>query len=84
MGHAVVPSLNAALQHWAGANLKTVHYVNKGSSCDTEMYSAIAADVPVAWDPTTSANLQLLEELKTADQVRSFHYYFPLLSRRFS
>ncbi len=61
--------LNDALQDWAGENLKTVHYVNKGSCCDTEMYSAIAADVPVPWDPSTSTNVSFLNELKTADKV---------------
>ncbi|CAN0054531.1 unnamed protein product, partial [Ectocarpus fasciculatus] len=68
-GHAVVPRLNAALQNWAGTNLKEINYVHKGMNCATEMYSAIAADVRVPSDPATYVNHKLLDHLKTADQL---------------
>jgi nicotinamidase/pyrazinamidase len=68
-GHAVYPHLNAALQEWAGTNLKSIHYIHKGMCLGTEMYSAIAADVPLPSDPSTYLNHKLLDELNTADQL---------------
>ncbi|MEC7986003.1 MAG: hypothetical protein VX278_12635, partial [Myxococcota bacterium] len=50
-------------------NMKTVRYVHKGTNCLTEMYSAIAAEVPMADDPSTHTNLELLMELQTADRL---------------
>lgn len=77
-GHAVVPVLNTALQNWAGTNLKQINFVHKGMNCDTEMYSAIAADVPIPSDPSTYVNHKLMDQLNTADQVRAWiaYYYF--------
>jgi nicotinamidase-related amidase len=68
-GHAVVPVLNTALQNWAGTNLKEINFVHKGMNCATEMYSAIAADVPIPSDPATYVNHKLLDHLNTADQL---------------
>ena len=49
-GHAVMPSINEALQNWAGHNLTTVEYIIKATNCFTEMYSALSGEVPI---PTT-------------------------------
>ncbi len=68
-GHAVVPVLNDALQEWAKHNMKIIHYVHKGTNCLTEMYSAIAAEIPVDDDPGTSTNQSLLDALHTADKL---------------
>ena len=68
-GHAVEPIVNAAIQEWASANLKTVAYVSKGTNCLTEMYSAIAAEIPVPEDPSTALNQSLLQKLNNADKV---------------
>lgn len=62
-GHAVEANVNAALQHWACEGMTSVHYVHKGMNLLTEMYSAIAADVPVPSDPSTHMNHALLSEL---------------------
>ena len=72
-GHAVNKTLNEALQEWAGANMKTVKYIKKGFCCDTEMYSAIAADVPIPSDPSTLFNEDLFSKLNVADKVLSLY-----------
>ncbi len=68
-GHAVVPVLNDALQEWVKTQLKTVQYIHKGMSCLTEMYSALAAEVPVKDDPSTHINHDLIQSLHEADTV---------------
>ena len=68
-GHAVVPVLNDALQSWVTSNMKTVQYIHKGTNCLTEMYSALAAEVPMDNDASTALNTNLLEQLHTADRV---------------
>jgi len=68
-GHAVVPTLNAALQEWCGVNMKTVHYVLKGTNCLTEMYSAIAADVPIPGDSSTQKNPLMMREFTSAKRL---------------
>jgi len=68
-GHAVVPCLNQALQEWCGTNKKTVHYVLKGTNCLTEMYSAIAADVPMPDDPSTQRNPLMMREFTAAKRL---------------
>lgn len=68
-GHAVVPVLNTALQEWVKAKMKTVTYIHKGTNCRTEMYSAIAAEVPMNDDPSTQSNQGLLRDLSKADTL---------------
>ena len=68
-GHSVVPVLNDALQEWVKANMKSVNYIHKGTNCLTEMYSALAAEVPIEEDPSTEINASLLSQLHTADRL---------------
>ena len=68
-GHAVVPVLNEALQEWVYRKMKPVEYIHKGLNCLTEMYSAIAAEVPLSEDPSTHSNHQLLRQLHRADEL---------------
>lgn len=68
-GHAVIPVLNEALQEWVTAKMKPVDYVYKGMNCLTEMYSALAAEIPIEDDPSTSLNQGLVDHLHTADRV---------------
>ena len=68
-GHNVVPVLNRALQEWAYARSRAITYVNKGTNCDTEMYSAIKAEFEIAEDKSTQANAELLSQLRSADKV---------------
>jgi hypothetical protein len=46
-----------------------VRYINKGMNCATEMYSVMAAEVPLESDPSTCFNQSLFQELRTADKV---------------
>ena len=68
-GHAVVPVLNDALQEWVKTQMKTIQYIHKGMNCLTEMYSALAAEVPVIDDSSTHLNQDLIDTLHTADTV---------------
>ena len=68
-GHSVVPVLNKALQDWAGARFKEVHYVMKGQNCLTEMYSAIQADYVIDSDPRTQRDAVFLKELQDTENV---------------
>lgn len=70
-GHAVVPSINSAVQEWTGKSLKHIHYIQKGMNRFTEMYSAIAAEVPVALDPATLINYNFLDQLNSCEKVMS-------------
>ena len=68
-GHAVIPVLNDALQSWVQSRMKTIQYIHKGTNCLTEMYSALAAEVPMEDDPSTALNTELLAQLHNADSV---------------
>jgi nicotinamidase-related amidase len=68
-GHAVIDSVNEALQEWAGHTRTTVEYILKGDSIYTEMYSALSAEVPNPNDPSTELDLRMIERLKQADRV---------------
>jgi nicotinamidase-related amidase len=60
-GHNVVPSIDAALQDWAGEHLDVINYIFKGSNPLTEMYSGLSADVPIHNDPSTHLNQRLVK-----------------------
>lgn len=66
-GHNVVPEVWEELTSWSRAKLRSVNYVTKGSNRDTEHYSAMQADVPVATDPSTKLNTGFLRALQQAD-----------------
>lgn len=68
-GHAVVPSINKALQEWAEHTLNTVTYIMKGMNCLTEMYSALCAEVPIKTDQATCLDKKLIARLEEADRV---------------
>jgi nicotinamidase/pyrazinamidase len=68
-GHAVIPEINDAVQEWCGVNNKKVEYIWKGENLNTEMYSAIAAEVPVEDDPKTGYNELLMKRLNACDAV---------------
>ena len=68
-GHAVVPLLNKALQQWSGLTGKQVNYIMKGQNCETIMYSALSADVPIESDSGTYADNELVSKLHAAERV---------------
>lgn len=68
-GHNVVPPINSALRKWEYHHFKTVEFIQKGSNCDTEMYSAIIAEVPMREDMSTHLNSKLLQKLHACPQL---------------
>lgn len=68
-GHAVQANLAAALERWAKQEFATINYVTKGTNPWTEHYGGLQAEVPMASDPSTGLNTQLLDVLEQADVV---------------
>ena len=68
-GHAVVPVLTEAINEWISKRMRTVNYVMKGTNCMTEMYSALAAEVPIPDDPSTSMDPALVRRLNKFEKV---------------
>lgn len=69
VGHAVHPGLQAALRRWEEREFAMVNFVTKGSNPFTEHYSAVSAEVPDPEDPTTLLNGDLINDLRTSDQI---------------
>lgn len=68
-GHALDPILFEALCEWESNPENVVHYMNKGSHPDTEMFSIVKAQVPVKGHPETMANYDLEQELIKSSSV---------------
>ena len=66
-GQLVVKSVQDACDTWSRHHQgKEVKLVHKGMNEITEMYSAIAAEVPDPADPATDTNFNFINDLKTA------------------
>ena len=57
-GHAMVDNVYQAINEWTEETGKTVEWVMKGQNLFTEMYSALAAEVPVSTETSLNTNLQ--------------------------
>ncbi|RHY32842.1 hypothetical protein DYB25_013942 [Aphanomyces astaci] len=68
-GQAIVDSIHSAALEWSVLTRRPIHYVNKGSNCFTESYSALRADIELPHDPSTSLNVPLVESLKKSNAV---------------
>ena len=68
-GHAVVQTVNDAMQAWATRRQRQVQYLCKGENMRTEMYSVIKAEVVDDRDASTGIDWNLLSELMIADKV---------------
>lgn len=66
-GHAIVDSVRKAMNDWSDTTGGSVEFVMKGQNLLTEMYSALAADVPVSKE--TSFNQDLQESLLQSDKL---------------
>lgn len=66
-----MPVLQEAVAHWQSLRHDgRLVFVDKGMNEETEMYSALKAELPLDSDPTTHFNESLLHELKaSAGQV---------------
>mmetsp|Transcript_29746 Transcript_29746/g.32920 ORF Transcript_29746/g.32920 Transcript_29746/m.32920 type:complete len:308 (-) Transcript_29746:19-942(-) len=61
-GHTLVDKVREALEEWTESTKNEVEYVRKGQNLLTEMFSAIAAEVPISED--TATNKELIRSLK--------------------
>jgi nicotinamidase/pyrazinamidase len=68
-GHAVVRSINDAVQDWAVTRMRKITYVFKGTNCLTDTNSFLCADVEIAEDPTTGYDPDLLMRLNTSGHL---------------
>ncbi|MCP4651160.1 MAG: hypothetical protein GY853_13925 [PVC group bacterium] len=68
MGFTIVPELREAFLIWE-TTFKKLNYVPKGSCVYTEHYSAVRADVEYPGDPTTMLNTQVINMLKTGQDI---------------
>ncbi|GAF87986.1 unnamed protein product, partial [marine sediment metagenome] len=68
VGFTIVPELREAFLVWENT-FKKLNYVPKGSCVYTEHYSAVRADVEYPGDPTTTLNYQVIEMLKTGQDI---------------
>lgn len=63
-GHSVEDEIAKACDFWTKVTLRPVKYEYKGMNLLTENFSAIEAEVPIASDPTTQKNVDLLKKLR--------------------
>ena len=63
-GHSVEDKIAEACDFWTKVTLRPVKYEYKGMNLLTENFSAIEAEVPIASDPTTQKNVDLLKRLR--------------------
>eukprot|EP00978_Attheya_sp_CCMP212_P032175 scaffold124175_cov49-Attheya_sp.AAC.4 len=66
-GHNIVSDVRAAMDEWSDATGRSVEFVHKGQNLLTEMYSALAAEVPVS--TSTSFNSILFESLRQSNTL---------------
>lgn len=57
-GHGLVDTVRQAVNEWSEQTGRSVEWVWKGQNILTEMYSALAADVPVTTDTAFNGSLQ--------------------------
>ena len=66
-GHCIVDNVREAMEEWSENTGGSVQWVLKGQNLLTEMYSALAADVPVCL--ATSFNNKLQKSLLSSDKL---------------
>jgi len=68
-GHNIHAAVNAELSRWEEQHQRGAHKILKGMNPMTEQYSAVKADVPLASDPLTQSNQQLISLVRTAETL---------------
>ena len=68
-GHSVVPVIFDAIRHWSEKTSRSATWIVKGTNPLTEMYSALAAEVEIVGDKTTTFDMNLLAQLNLSDRV---------------
>jgi len=68
-GQSIVSCIHDAALEWSKVSKKPIKYVQKGSNCFTEHYSALKADVELPHDPATRLNNDLVQALKSSSTI---------------
>lgn len=68
-GNNIYPALSDALDGWQRQRPNNIDFVTKGSNILTEHYSAIKAEVPDEYDPTTGINVGPIRSMEKADII---------------
>jgi nicotinamidase/pyrazinamidase len=68
-GQTIVDPIHEAALEWTKLSRRPIYYVQKGSNCFTEHYSALKADVVLPHDPATSLNQEVVNALKSSKIV---------------
>jgi|GEM_PF-73399 len=68
-GHGIHAHVLAACRYWQQRRQRAVKHVFKGTNPWTEHYSAFQAEVPLANDPSTQLNTDLLHDLDQAEHL---------------
>lgn len=68
-GHCVHPPLMLALNDWATRRGRSISWYFKGQNNNTEMYSALKAEVELEDDSTTSIDRDLVETFKKHQKI---------------
>lgn len=68
-GHNVIQPIAKELQSWEQKYKSRVIYIAKGHNPLTEHYGPFKAEIPLAQDPTTTLNLNLIQNFESADLV---------------
>ncbi|RHY28947.1 hypothetical protein DYB32_005575 [Aphanomyces invadans] len=68
-GQAIVDPIHDAALEWSSLSHRPIQYIQKGTNCFTEHYSALRADIELPHDPSTSLNIPLVESLKKSNVV---------------
>ena len=66
-GHAMHSNVRLALETWCDTFGKSIEWIMKGQNLLTEMYSCLAAEVPISIE--TSWNQSLLQNLQSEDRI---------------
>lgn len=66
-GHAMVSNVRLALEAWCESSGKSIEWIMKGQNLLTEMYSCLAAEVPISKE--TSLNVSLLHSIRSEDRI---------------
>lgn len=68
-GNAINSEIFEALNRWERNETADIDWVSKGSNVYTEHYSAVRAEVPDPFDPSTTLNKRLIDMLAECDVV---------------
>jgi nicotinamidase/pyrazinamidase len=66
-GHSMVTNVRSALDTWCDSSGNSIEWILKGQNLLTEMFSCLAAEVPISKE--TALNETLLESIRSEDKI---------------